>query len=144
MLQPRSNISIKDNSGLIRGKIIPNRVLTKCKIGHSVKVTVTRAKSKASLKGSKTGLKQPMSAKGQLQDLIIIQTRKQLQRYDGSTIKFDTNSGVSINFKGGQRKRLQLGFKRINTSVPFELKKHRSSFNHAFSFNLIKLAKNLL
>lgn len=144
MLQVRSNVSIKDNSGLIRGKIISNNVSSKGKVGSTLKMSVTRAKLKANFKSAHTRLKQSMSAKGQLQDLIIIQTRKPLMRNDGSTLVFDTNSGVCINSKGGLKKRLILGFKRINTSVPFELKKQHCNFNQTFSFNLIKLAKNLM
>jgi large subunit ribosomal protein L14 len=145
MLQTQSRITIKDNSGLLRGKIINSGRSLHPVVGNCVKATITRAKSKSNLKGTSAGLKQARSVKGQLQDLLIIQTRKQLQRYDGSSIKFDSNSAVSISFKGAQKKkRLQFGFKRINTAVPFELKKRNHWQSFKGSYNLIKLAKNLL
>ena len=52
------------------------------------------------------------SSKGNIENLLIIQTNKPIYRYDGSIVKFNYNCGVSVGFKGPLKKRrLQLGFK---------------------------------
>jgi ribosomal protein L14 len=147
MLQIQTKILIKDNSGLLQGKIINSgrAIKRNATVGNSIKIAVTRAKSKAGLgKNIKTSSRVQTSSKGQLQDLLIIQTKKIILRNDGSTVKFDSNSGVCISFRSAHKKLLQFGFKRINTSVPFELKKHSHWQTFKGSYNLIKLAKNLL
>lgn len=150
MIQVQTQVLIKDNSGLLRGKCInsitaPN---TTAKVGHAIKVTITKAKSKASPIISKAKQQSRLfqrSSKGSLQTLLVIQTKKPIIRYDGSTVKFNTNSAVSVGLKASSSKqRLQLGFKRINSTVPFELKNkvHWQAFGP--TLNLIKLAKSLL
>ena len=38
--------------------------------------------------------------KGTVHKAVIVRTRKELQRQDGSTIKFDSNAAVLINAQG--------------------------------------------
>lgn len=140
MLQNQTKILIKDNSGLLQGKIINISGTRKAKVGNKLKVTIMRAKLKNNMgKNVKPG-KLPV-LRGKLQDLLVIQTKKKINRYDGSSLKFNSNCGVCVNLS---KKRLQFGFKRINTCVPFELKnnKHWQAFKG--SYNLMKLAKNFI
>lgn len=142
MLQTQTKILIKDNSGLLQGKIINSGRANSAALGHNVKVTITRAKSKIHRSTGTKSTKIQMR-KGQLQNLIVIQTKKLIQRYDGSTIKFNSNCGVCIAAKQkGAKKRITLGFKRINTSVPYELRWNNGL--QAANINLLKLAKNII
>lgn len=150
MIQVQTQIVIKDNSGFLRGKCINSMTpaATAAKVGNAIKVSITKAKAKATAgtamrKGP--GKQQAHSSKGSLQTLLIIQTKKPIIRYDGSTVKFNCNSGVSVGLNPGSNKqRLQFGFKRINSTVPFELKNkvHWQAFGG--TLNLIKLAKSLV
>lgn len=140
VIQTQTQILIKDNSGLFKGRCINKRTKSYQKIAGHITVAVTKVKALSKRKGSG-------SRPGHKQDLIIIQTKKPLIRYDGSTIRFHTNCGVCINatHSGSKPKRsgsAQLGFKRIQTTVPFELK---TGFQGAKNgHHLIKLAKTLV
>jgi ribosomal protein L14 len=123
-LQTRSEITIKDNSGFMRGRVInatPNPT-----IGSKLKLVITKSKSKH---------KKTTSRK--LQDVLVIQTKRPVVRLDGSTIRFNANSAVVVNLN---KHTLVLGFKRVNTCVPFEVKRGQIKG----SANVIKLAKALL
>lgn len=132
MIQNQTEISIKDNSGLLLGRCInagkPGVVPT---VGHRIKVTVLKSKAITKRKGSK---------RGTLQDLLLIQTKKLICRYDGSTLRFNGNKGVCVS---GSGTKLQYGFKRINTAVTVELKKSHTLMS-GYSSNIMKLAKNIL
>lgn len=129
MIQNQTEILVKDNSGVLKGRCI-NKGKRYASAGARIKVAVL--KTKAAYKQKKA------FKKNALQDLLLIQTKKALIRHDGSTLTFNGNKGVCIT--QGQRG-LQLGFKRINTAVPFEVKQS-SAFKQGLSAkNLIKLAK---
>ena len=140
MIQVKTEILIKDNSGFQQGTCINCQPRKKgAKVGHSLKVAIT--KSKRALRAMP---RSSISSKEVLQNLLVIQTRKPIMRLDGSTIKFNWNCGVSISFKKAPKNRLQLGFKRINTVLPFELRKRSHWQQFQGTFNIIKLAKNLI
>jgi ribosomal protein L14 len=130
MIQNQTEILIKDNSGLLLGRTI-NAGNTGGSVGARIKVAVLKSKATSKRKSSKRNV---------LQDLILIQTKKVVLRNDGSSVKFDGNKGVCVSV--GSRAKLQLGFKRINTTVPIELKKNNQYGGQ--SLNLMKLAKNIL
>lgn len=130
MIQNRSKILIKDNSGIVRGRTIQAGRARTQSLGGVVKFSITKAKSNWS---SKT--------KGQksrpLQDVVLISSKKPMLRLDGCGLKFQSNHGVTVGRSG---KKMALGFKRINGVVPFELKK---STHHGASLGMIlKLARN--
>jgi len=125
-LQTRSKITIKDNSGLMRGRVInamPNATLC-----SKLKLVITKRKSKP----------QKTKSRNKLQDVLVIQTKRPVLRFDGSTIRFNSNSAVVVNLN---KNTLVLGFKRVNTCVPFEIK---HTLKEKGSTNIIKLAKALL
>ena len=133
MIQKGTYIKVKDNSGVLSGKCINTYKKRVAAYGELLTLGATKVKTK--LGGSK---KNAFKAQPQKQALLVIQSRKLVCRLDGSSLKFNSNCGVTIS-KSGLKP--QLGFKRINTCVPFELKKHNAGI--PFGNNLIKLAKNL-
>ena len=135
MIQNRTKILIKDNSGLLKGTVINSKPRRRV-LGHHVKLVITKAKLKTT--GSKRGVQSKVS---QLQDALIIQTNNRIQRYDGSGLRFSSNCGVSITTN---KRKLNLGFKRIATSCPFEIKRLNNQSAFKGSYNIMKLAKNLL
>lgn len=143
MLQTQTKILIKDNSGYKEGKIINFGIINKkqqAKIGNIVKAVMTRLKTYKQLEN----IKSKSNKRKKLNDLLIIQTKKQMLRYDGSTLKYDKNSGVCISVKQrNKQKKLQLLFSRINTSVPYELRNYNNWQRFKGSYNIIKLAKDL-
>lgn len=86
MLQKQSVINIKDNSGMFEGRIINATKSNNARCGVCVKVSIIRAKSDRHC--------------GSIKDVWVIQTKKPVMRKDGSTLKFDKNSGVCVIRKG--------------------------------------------
>ena len=88
MIQQESRLSVADNSGAREVLVI--RVLggTKRKyasIGDKVVVTVKSAISSSSLK------------KGTVSKAVIVRTKKEVRRKDGSYIRFEDNAAVLLN-----------------------------------------------
>lgn len=88
MLQQESRMKITDNSGAKEVLII--RVLGGTKrryanVGDVVVVTVKEANPGGNVK------------KKSVQKAVVVRTRNQIKRKDGSTIVFDDNAGVIIN-----------------------------------------------
>lgn len=125
-LQTRSAITIKDNSGFMKGRVI--NAMPNATLGSKLKLVITKSKSKHQKTKSR-----------KLQDVLVIQTKRPVLRFDGSTIRFNTNSAVAVNLN---KNTLVLGFKRVNTCVPFEVKRGQSAFKG--NANVMKLAKALL
>lgn len=150
MIQTQTKITIKDNSDFLEGQCInyvKKNIKKAAKIGHCVKVSISKVKptglhsqeyKKAG--GGKTSMVN--IKKNSLQDLLIVQVKAPTRRKDGSTIQFNSNCGVCVIFK--PLKQHQLGFKRVNTTVPFELKNKVYAQKFKAAYNVIKVAKNLL
>jgi ribosomal protein L14 len=140
MIQTKTKIVIKDNSDFLKASCINSGVKRNATVGSCIKVSVSKIKPGSSLS---TSLKNAPEAKQSLQHLLIVQTKAPILRADGSSLHFNFNSGVSILFKKAGTKH-QLGFKRINTAVPFELKNKEYIQRLKGVPNVIKLAKHLL
>lgn len=136
MLITRSKINVKDNSGITLVQCIQIQKSKKnkkpCKIGGFLKAAIKKGNVKSLTRGLKSNAQRLKKLTGpeRLHDLVVIQTRKSLRRLDGSAIRFNANSAVTVNSR-----RLPL-FKRVNGLVPFEVKKACSP--------LLSLAKNLI
>lgn len=94
MVREESNLVVADNSGARKVRII--RVLgghgkKYASVGDLVVVTVKAALPNAGVK------------KGQVVRAVIVRTRKEVKRRDGSYIRFDENAAVIINEKGEPR-----------------------------------------
>ncbi len=88
MIQMQSNLEVADNSGAKRVQCI--KVLGGSKrrfagVGDVIVVSVKEASPKGKVK------------KGDVHKAVIVRTAKDINRADGSTIRFDSNAAVLIN-----------------------------------------------
>ena len=91
MIQMQSNLEVADNSGAKRVQCI--KVLGGAKrkyasVGDVIVVTIKEAIPRGKVK------------KGEVRRAVIVRTAKQIQRQDGSSIKFDTNAAVLLTNSG--------------------------------------------
>ncbi|MFA4872908.1 MAG: 50S ribosomal protein L14 [Patescibacteria group bacterium] len=90
MVQHRTMLNVADNSGARKLQVIhvkggyKKRVAS---IGDIVKVSVKLAEPH-------TGVK-----KGEVYDAVIVRTRKEIGRKDGTYVRFDDNAGVIVDAK---------------------------------------------
>ena len=88
MIQMQSNLDVADNSGAKRVQCI--KVLGGSKrrvagVGDVIVVSVKEAQPRARV------------TKGDVHRAVIVRTRKDVRRPDGSVIRFDTNAAVLVN-----------------------------------------------
>tara|TARA_B100000470_G_scaffold178753_1_gene143266 strand:+ start:134 stop:502 length:369 start_codon:yes stop_codon:yes gene_type:complete len=88
MIQTETNLSIADNSGAKRVQCI--KVLGGSKrryaaVGDVIVVSVKEAAPRGKVK------------KGDVHRAVVVRTRKEIRRVDGSAIRFDNNAAVLIN-----------------------------------------------
>ncbi|MBL4720762.1 MAG: 50S ribosomal protein L14 [Alphaproteobacteria bacterium] len=91
MIQMQSNLDVADNSGARRVQCI--KVLGGSKrrtagVGDIIVVSVKEAIPRGRVK------------KGDIHKAVIVRTRKEIRREDGSSIRFDRNAAVLINPQG--------------------------------------------
>jgi large subunit ribosomal protein L14 len=88
MIQMQTNLDVADNSGARRVQCIKVLGGSKRKVagvGDVIVVSVKEAIPRGRVK------------KGEVHRAVIVRTRKDIQRVDGTTIRFDTNAAVLIN-----------------------------------------------
>ena len=88
MIQMRTRLDVADNTGarsLMCIKVLGGSRRKYATIGDIIVVTVKEATSTAKVK------------KGQVLKAVIVRTKKEINRGDGTYIRFDTNSAVLIN-----------------------------------------------
>jgi len=93
MIQMQSNLDVADNSGAKRVQCI--KVLGGSKrrfasVGDVIVVSIKEAAPRAKVK------------KGDVHRAVIVRTAKDINRPDGSTIRFDGNAAVLINKNSGE------------------------------------------
>lgn len=91
MIQMQTNLDVADNSGARRVQCI--KVLGGSKrmtagVGDVIVVSVKEAIPRGRVK------------KGEIHRAVIVRTKKDISRPDGSTIRFDSNAAVLINQQG--------------------------------------------
>src|SRR5258708_40016819 len=87
MIQMQSSLEVGDNSGARRVEMIMPIGGSTGKIaslGDRIKVTVKEASPDGTIK------------KGTVQDAVIVRTRKEVRRADGTYVRFDQNAAVLI------------------------------------------------
>lgn len=94
MIQEETNLVVADNSGAKKVRCI--RVLgghgkRYARVGDLIKVTVKAAIPNGNVK------------KGEVHTAVVVRTKKEMQRKDGSYIRFDDNAAVILNQKGDPR-----------------------------------------
>jgi large subunit ribosomal protein L14 len=91
MIQMQTSLDVADNSGARRVEMIMPIGGSTGKIaslGDRIKVTVKEASPDGTIK------------KGTVQDAVIVRTRKEVRRRDGTYIRFDQNAAVLIKEDG--------------------------------------------
>jgi large subunit ribosomal protein L14 len=94
MIQQESRLSVADNSGA--KEVLCIRVLGGTKrryasIGDKIVVTIKNAMPQGNVK------------KGQVTKAVVVRTKKEIRRPDGSYIRFDDNAVVLLNEAGEMR-----------------------------------------
>lgn len=88
MIQMQSNLEVADNSGARRVqciKVLGGSKRKTASVGDVIVVSVKDAIPRGKVK------------KGDVQRAVIVRTKKDVRRKDGSVIRFDTNAAVLIN-----------------------------------------------
>jgi large subunit ribosomal protein L14 len=91
VIQMQTSLEVADNSGARRVEMImpiggsTGRIAS---LGDRIKVTVKEASPDGTIK------------KGTVQDAVIVRTRKEVRRADGTYVRFDQNAAVLIKEDG--------------------------------------------
>lgn len=90
MIQLRSMLNLADNSGAKKLMVIgvPARIGKKATVGQVVRCSVKGADSTGAV------------ANKELVNAVIVRTKKEIRRPDGSYIRFDDNAAVIIDKQG--------------------------------------------
>ncbi len=94
MIQQETRLKVADNTGakeVLCFKVLGGSKRKYASIGDKVVITVKKA-----LPGG-------MVKKGEVHRAVIVRTRKELNRKDGSLIRFDENAAVLLNSAGEPR-----------------------------------------
>jgi len=88
MIQMQSNLDVADNSGAKRVqciKVLGGSKRRTASVGDVIVVSVKEAQPRTKVK------------KGDVHRAVIVRTRKDVRRPDGSVIRFDSNAAVLVN-----------------------------------------------
>ena len=91
MIQMQTNLQVADNSGARRVqciKVLGGSKRRTASVGDVIVVTVKEAIPRGRVK------------KGELHRALVVRTKKEIRRTDGSTIRFDSNAAVLISPQG--------------------------------------------
>lgn len=91
MIQMQSNLDVADNSGARRVqciKVLGGSKRTSAGVGDVIVVTVKEAIPRGRVK------------KGEIHHAVIVRTRNDIRRTDGTVIRFDSNAAVLITKQG--------------------------------------------
>lgn len=91
MIQMQSNLDVADNSGARKVqcvKVLGGSKRKTASVGDVIVVSIKEAIPRGRVK------------KGDVHRAVIVRTKKEIRRADGSTIRFDSNAAVLINKDG--------------------------------------------
>ena len=94
MIQQETRLKVADNTGakeVLCFKVLGGARRKYASIGDQIVITVKKA-----LPGG-------MVKKGEVHRAVVVRTRKEISRRDGSRIRFDENAGVLLNSAGEPR-----------------------------------------
>ena len=94
MIQQESRLNVADNSGakeVLCIRVLGNSGQRYAKVGDKIVVTVKSAMPSGAVK------------KGAVATAVVVRTRKEVRRPDGSYIRFDDNACVILNAAGEMR-----------------------------------------
>ena len=107
MIQMQTNLEVADNSGAKRVqciKVLGGSHRRYASVGDLIVVSIKEAAPRSRVK------------KGEVRRAIVVRVKKDIQRPDGSVIRFDSNAAVIVNANG------ELLGTRIFGPVPRELR----------------------
>ena len=88
MIQTQTNLEIADNSGARKVmciKVLGGSKRRYARVGDIIKVAIKEAIPTVRVK------------KGQVAEAVVVRTKKDIKREDGSSIRFDDNAAVLVN-----------------------------------------------
>ncbi|HHS82037.1 MAG TPA: 50S ribosomal protein L14 [Devosia sp.] len=88
MIQMQSNLDVADNSGAKRVmciKVLGGSKRKYASVGDTIVVSIKEATPRGKVK------------KGEVAKAIVVRTRSNIRRRDGSVIRFDSNAAVLVN-----------------------------------------------
>jgi len=91
MIQMQTNLDVADNSGARRVqciKVLGGSKRRYASVGDIIVVSVKEAIPRGRVK------------KGDVRKAVVVRTRKEIRRADGTAIRFDTNAAVILNTAG--------------------------------------------
>ena len=91
MIQMQTRLQVADNTGarsVMCIKVLGGSKRRYAGVGDVIKVAVKDAAPRGRVK------------KGELHRAVIVRTKKEIRREDGSTIRFDSNAAVLVNQQG--------------------------------------------
>ncbi|USG60257.1 50S ribosomal protein L14 [Sneathiella marina] len=91
MIQMQTNLDVADNSGARRVqciKVLGGSKRKTASVGDVIVVSVKEAIPRGRVK------------KGDVQRAVIVRTKKEIRRADGTAIRFDSNAAVLVNKQG--------------------------------------------
>ena len=91
MIQMQTNLEVADNSGARRVqciKVLGGSKRRYASVGDIIVVSVKEAIPRGRVK------------KGDVRKAVVVRTRKEIRRADGTAIRFDTNAAVILNTAG--------------------------------------------
>lgn len=91
MIQMQTNLEVADNSGARRVmciKVLGGSKRRYASVGDTIVVSIKEAIPRGRVK------------KGDVRKAIVVRVKKDIQRKDGSVIRFDTNAAVLVNNSG--------------------------------------------
>ncbi|MFL2983448.1 MAG: 50S ribosomal protein L14 [Candidatus Neomarinimicrobiota bacterium] len=94
MIQQETRLKVADNSGakeILCFKVLGGSRRKYASIGDQIVITVKKALSGGMVK------------KGEVHRAVVVRTRKEISRKDGSRIRFDENAAVLLNSAGEPR-----------------------------------------
>jgi len=101
MIGLKSCLKVIDNTGAVIVECV--RVLhggTHARIGDSIAVVVQKARPIAQIVGRSANTATTKVRRGDMRHALVVRTKKETQRPDGKTVRFDDNACVLINDKG--------------------------------------------
>ncbi len=107
MIQMQTNLDVADNSGAKRVqciKVLGGSHRRYASVGDIIVVSIKEAMPRSKVK------------KGEVRKAVVVRVKKDIQRADGSVIRFDSNAAVIINTNG------EMMGTRIFGPVPRELR----------------------
>ena len=133
MIQPETFLSIIDNSGAQIGKCIQVFNKKKNKIGTIGDIALV------SVKKIKSRIKSKKVKKKEVHKVLIVRTVKKKNRYDGSSIKFHTNSAIILKMDNQIKNKYQPLGTRIFGPISNELR-----YNSEENYKILSLASKTL